>query len=79
MCLAVPVKIIAIDDGNATIEVGALKQSCYLGLVPEASVGDYVLVHAGYAIAIIDEEEALKTLELFQQLAEIQNKENEIR
>ncbi|MFC1850570.1 HypC/HybG/HupF family hydrogenase formation chaperone [candidate division CSSED10-310 bacterium] len=78
MCLAIPAKILSIEDECATIEVGSLKQTCYLGLVPEVKVGDYVIVHAGYAISSLDEDEALKTLDLFRQLAEIQDDEDAV-
>ena len=56
MCLAVPMRITAIDDGMATIEPAGLAQRASLMLVPEAVVGDYVLVHAGFAITVLDAE-----------------------
>ncbi len=70
MCLAIPAKIIAITDDSAVAEIGDVKREINLMLLPEAVVNDYVLVHAGYAIQKIDEEEAAKTLELFKQMDE---------
>jgi len=68
MCLAVPTKIISIDDNIAQVEFGGVLRTVSLDLVPEAKIDDYVLVHAGFAIQIVDEEEALKTLEMFREI-----------
>ncbi|MGZ8157311.1 MAG: HypC/HybG/HupF family hydrogenase formation chaperone [Methylobacter sp.] len=67
MCLALPAQIVAIDPvtGMATASVGNVKVEVSLALVDEIAIGDYVLVHVGYALHKIDEDEALKTLELF--------------
>lgn len=65
MCLAVPAKIIQIDDKMATVEVGGSRREASMVLLPDADLGDYVLLHAGFAISKIDEEEALETLRLF--------------
>ena len=70
MCLAVPTKIISIDDNIAQVEFGGVLRTVSLDLVPEAKIDDYVLVHAGFAIQIVDEEEALKTLEMFRKIIE---------
>ncbi|PKM42860.1 MAG: HypC/HybG/HupF family hydrogenase formation chaperone [Firmicutes bacterium HGW-Firmicutes-8] len=70
MCLAVPTKIISIDDNIAQVEFGGVLRTVSLDLVPEAKIDDYVLVHAGFAIQIVDEEEALKTLEMFREIIE---------
>ena len=70
MCLAIPAKIIDIDKMMATVEVGGLTRKASVVLLPDASLGDYVLMHAGFAISLVDEEEALETLRLFEQLAE---------
>lgn len=67
MCLAVPGQLLDIDDGDALMRQGRV---CFAGIVkvanlacvPEAQVGDFVLVHAGFAIAVIDEDEARRTL-----------------
>lgn len=68
MCLAVPGKILARQDMLATIEVGGVTRQVSVMLLPEAQVGDFVLMHAGFAVQVIDEEEAEKTLALFKEL-----------
>lgn len=70
MCLAIPAKILEIDEDMARVLVGTLEQRCSLALVPEATIGDYVIIHAGYALTILDHDEALKTLDLFRQWGE---------
>lgn len=70
MCLAIPGKVIEINEPKAIIEVGNIKREVFIQLVPETKLGDYLLVHAGCAIQIVDEEEALKTLEILKELAE---------
>jgi hydrogenase expression/formation protein HypC len=67
MCLALPAQIVAIDSitGMATASVDNVKVEVSLALVDEVAIGDYVLVHVGYALQKIDEDEALKTLALF--------------
>lgn len=60
----------SIADGNAMVDMAGVVRSVNLDLVSGAKVDDYVLVHAGFAIQIVDEEEALKTLELFKELME---------
>ena len=69
MCVAVPSLITAIDGLDANVDVGGISRKASLMLTPEAKIGDYVLIHAGYAISIIDREEAEATLELFKELA----------
>lgn len=70
MCLAVPGKVIEINESKAVIEVGNVKREVFTQLVPDVELGDYVLVHAGCAIEIVDKEEALKTLDILKELAE---------
>ncbi len=67
MCLALPAQIIAIDSATnmATASVSNVKVEVSLALVDDVALGDYVLVHVGYALNKIDEDEALKTLALF--------------
>jgi hydrogenase expression/formation protein HypC len=65
VCLAVPMRIVSIAGELATIEVGGLTQRTSLVLVPEATIGDFVLVHAGYAITVLDAEEAAERERLF--------------
>ena len=70
MCLAVPAKIVSLAGMTAEVETGGVTKKVSIDLVPEAEINDYVLVHAGFAIQVIDEEEALKTLELFREILE---------
>lgn len=68
MCLAVPGKIVEKTDMLATVEISGVTRQVSLMLLPEAKIGEYVLIHAGFAIQAIDEEEAQRTLELFKEL-----------
>jgi hydrogenase expression/formation protein HypC len=67
MCLAVPGKIVEIADGAARVDFGGVQREAGLDALPDAAVGDYVLVHAGYAIARLDEDEALETIRLLRE------------
>ena len=69
MCLALPMRITALDGDAATIAAAGLEQRCSVMLVPDARVGDYVLVHAGFAINVIDEAEAEETLDLLREIS----------
>lgn len=62
-------RVVAVDGSQATIATHGLRQECSLTLVPDARVGDYVLVHAGYALSVIDEAEAQETYELLREVA----------
>ena len=75
MCLAVPGRVMSIETDIAKVDFGGVSQEANLTLVPEAKVGDYVLVHAGFAIQRLDEAEAEETLRLFQELAEAADRE----
>jgi hydrogenase expression/formation protein HypC len=70
MCLAIPTLIKSIAGSTARAEVGGVERTISLALTPEARVGDYVLVHTGFAIGVIDEEDARETLQLLEELAE---------
>ncbi len=69
MCLAVPTMLIQNRGDNGTVELGGVTREISLLLVPEAEVGDYLLVHAGYGIGVLDEAEANRTLTLLDELA----------
>lgn len=72
MCLAIPAEVIEIQENDlAVVEAGGAKKLISLSLVDDVRVGDYVLVHAGFAIEIVDEQEAKKTMELFEELARL--------
>lgn len=68
MCVAIPAKIISVKDSIAEVELLGVVRTISLELVEEARLNDYVLVHAGFAIQIIDEKDAMETLELFKEL-----------
>lgn len=70
MCLAVPAKILRVEENSAQAEVGGVLRKISLDLCPEVAVGDYVLIHAGFAIERMDEEEANETLSLLREMAE---------
>lgn len=72
MCLAIPAKIIEINGKEALVDYGELKQKIRLDLLEDVKVGDYVLVHVGYAIQRLDEKEAEETLRILAELAEIE-------
>ena len=74
MCLAIPVLIRSIKDKEAEVEIGGITRRISLWLTPEARVGDYALVHTGYAINILDQEEAEATLRLLEEIAEAEEK-----
>ena len=78
MCVAIPLLVKSIENLQADVEMGGVSRVVSLVLTPEAKVGDYVIVHAGYAIGILDEEEALETLDLFRQMTELVEGEDEI-
>jgi len=69
MCLALPVKIISIDGDHAETEIAGVRRAASIALTPGVKVGDYVLLHTGYAIAVIDETEAQETLRILEELA----------
>ncbi|HEY79059.1 MAG TPA: HypC/HybG/HupF family hydrogenase formation chaperone [Dehalococcoidia bacterium] len=69
MCLAIPALVKSMDGYFAEVEIGGLTRQASLQLTPEARVGDYVLLHTGYAISIIDQREAEETLKLLEEMA----------
>ena len=76
MCLAVPGKIIEIRDDRgtrmATIDFGGVRKEICLAYLPDLVVGEYAIVHVGFAISKIDEESALETLELFHEIGTLE-------
>jgi len=72
MCLAIPAEIVQIEDEMATVRVGDALRKTSLVLLPEgAELGDYVIVHAGFALHKVDPEEARESLRLLQELASL--------
>ena len=70
MCLAVPAQLVQVNEFVGTIALTGVTRDVNLMLVPEAKVGDWVLVHAGCAVHIVDEEEAKATMDAFRELEE---------
>jgi hydrogenase expression/formation protein HypC len=70
MCLAIPALIKSIDGKEAEAEIGGISRRVSLWLTPDAKVGDYVLLHSGYAINVLDQEQAEETLKLLREVAE---------
>ncbi len=69
MCLAIPSKIINIKDGMGTIDVDGVRRSCSLLLLEDPKVGDWVIVHAGFALHKIDEIAAMESLSILKEAA----------
>lgn len=69
MCLAIPALIKSIEGKDAEVDIGGVTRRISLWLTPEAGVGDYVLLHTGFAIGILDQEEAKETLKLLAEIA----------
>ncbi len=76
MCLAIPSKITAINDEMATIDVDGVTRQASLLLLADADVGDYVIVHAGFAIQKLDEAAALESLTLLREAAALMDRKN---
>lgn len=72
MCLAIPARITEVGEGNlATVDILGVTRTASIDLTPQAVVGDYVLVHAGFAIEVVSEEAAQETLDLIKQFPEM--------
>ena len=69
MCLAIPMKVIKVNGNQGIVEVSGIQRPADLSLVDSPQVGDYVIVHAGFAIQFMDEAEAKKTVALFEEMA----------
>lgn len=76
MCLAVPMKVVRVRGDRATAVVDDVEREIGTALVPDVAVGDFVIVHAGFAIQKLSESEAEETLELFRQMAELAGDED---
>jgi hydrogenase expression/formation protein HypC len=79
MCLAVPGKLVETqvigDNRLGVVQFGGIRRSVFLDFVPDAQVGDYVLVHVGFAISKLDEEEAHRTYELLQHIGMLETED----
>jgi hydrogenase expression/formation protein HypC len=72
MCLAIPAKVTAIDGIEATVDISGISRKTSLMLTPEAKIGDYVLLHTGFAISVIEEDEAIETLRLIEEISAVE-------
>jgi len=70
MCLAIPARIKSVEGQQAVADIEGVTREISLQLTPEAKVGDYVLLHTGYAISVIDAEEAAETLKLLREMSQ---------
>ena len=77
MCLAIPARIVELDGDKAVADAMGNRFKARTTLIPQARLGDIVLVHAGFAITIVDEEEAKKTWQLLAEFAEFENQQKE--
>ena len=68
MCLGVPMRVMQIDGESALCEIDGVQRQASLMMVEDVAVGDFVLIHAGFAIEKLDEEDAAETLRIFRQL-----------
>jgi len=72
MCLAIPVRVVALrGEDSAVVDLDGIRKEISLALVDDVAVGDYVILHVGYALSKLDPEEAERTLALFAELAEL--------
>jgi len=78
MCLGIPMKVVKVEGDSGIVEIGGVKREASFQLLENVKVGEYVLIHAGYAINKIDEEEAQETLELLQEIASEMEQDDEI-
>ena len=73
MCLAVPARIEAIEGHKATVSVAGTRTDVAVDLTPDAKVGNYVLIHAGFAITVLDEDDAQETFAILREMAALED------
>lgn len=78
MCLAIPARIIELNGDRAVVDAMGNRWKAKTTLLPEAKLGDLVLIHAGFAISLVDEEEAKKTWEMISEIDELQDTPDKI-
>jgi len=78
MCLAIPARIVELDKDNAIVDAMGNSFRAKTTLLPEAKLGDLVLIHAGFAISLVDEEEAKETWQLLAQIANFEETPNKV-
>lgn len=78
MCLAIPARIVELDGDRAVVDAMGNRWKAKTTLLPDAKLGDLVLIHAGFAISLVDEEEAKKTWQLIAEISEFDDTPNKI-
>jgi hydrogenase expression/formation protein HypC len=78
MCLAIPARIVELEADRAVVDAMGNRYKAKTTLLPEAKLGDLVLIHAGFAISLVDEEEAKKTWQLIAEIDEFQKTDNKV-
>ena len=78
MCMAIPARIIELDGDRAVVDAMGNRWKAKTTLLPEAKLGDLVLIHAGFAISLVDEEEAKKTWQMITEINELQDTPDKI-
>ena len=78
MCLAIPARIVELDKDNAVVDAMGNRWKAKTTLLPEAKLGDLVLIHAGFAISLVDEEEAKETWQLLAEIADFDQTQNKL-
>ena len=78
MCLAIPARIIELEEDKAVVDAMGNRWKAKTTLLPEAKIGDLVLIHAGFAISLVDEEEAKRTWQLIAEISEFDDTPNKI-
>ena len=78
MCLAIPARIVELDEDKAVVDAMGNRWKAKTTLLPEAKIGDLVLIHAGFAISLVDEEEAKRTWQLIAEISEFDDTPNKI-
>lgn len=78
MCLAIPARIVELDGDRAVVDAMGNRWKAKTTLLPKAKIGDLVLIHAGFAISLVDEEEAKKTWQLIAEINEFQDTPDKI-
>jgi hydrogenase expression/formation protein HypC len=76
VCLAIPARIVAIDEQEAEVDVGGVRRQVSLLFTPQATVGDYVQVHTGFALSLIDPDAAAESLRILQSLRDAYSAED---
>ena len=78
MCLAIPARIVDLDGDKAVVDAMGNRWKAKTTLLPDAKLGDLVLIHAGFAISLVDEEEAKKTWQIIAEISELQDTPDKI-